>query len=167
MSGFPVITDGGTLTLASGYALPNPAVALVEWGLGELWTPQVQGKNFAAAGTTWALPRDLAEQKVSIPVAVVGEVDSAGDPTADPTAGLFLNLQELIAELMGPNVRPDASTSVAGFVSADWVPYDGAAAITARFQVESVQVGDRHRNWCTAVIRATLPDGPMIVPVAP
>ncbi len=167
MSGFPVTTNGGTLTLSSGYTLPNPAVTLIQWGLGELWTPQVQGKNFDAAGTTWVVPRDLAEQKVSIPVAIIGEVDSAGDPTADPTAGLFANLQELIAELMGPGVQPNETAAVPGFVAADWVPYSGAAAINARFQFESIQVGDRHRGWCTAVLRATLPDGPMIVPAAP
>jgi hypothetical protein len=159
--------DGGSLELASGYTLPNPAVGFTRWGLGELWMPQVQGENFDAAGSTWAVPRDIAQQNVSIPIVVVGDVDADGVAQADAVAGLFLNLQQLKQELMGPVVRPDASTSVPGYVFVTWTPYVGADPVEARWQVESIELGDRHPGWVTAVVRAVLPDGPLLPVAAP
>ncbi len=148
MPALPDITDGGTLTAETAdYRIPNACVTPVDWGLSQLWVATNVGSNRDAATRTLLLDRRVKAQEVSIPLAVIAEVDADGDDTAGGFAGVWSNVQDLRSAFLDPDVTEG------GTQPATFVPYPGGPELTvAEMQFDSIDLGEPGPDGVTLVL---------------
>lgn len=151
----PVLTSGGVLTRASGYAIPNPAVAPIGTGFGGLWVPTLTGGNREVVDGHVATPRRIKQQLVDVPLVVVGDVSSDGTPQTPGPVGLWANMQELVAEFLDVTLTGDGSTVDT------FVPFAGGPTLTGKVQGADLTVTEQHPTWWGLLLHLVLPDGPL------
>jgi hypothetical protein len=152
MAGWPVSYESGKLQFAT-ITLPNVAMAVIEYGFTQMWSPELVHENRETATATVPYPGVLKGIKASIPLLITGDWSTTGTPYANPVQGLRANLAAL-------NALVTATTTSSGTQTATYTPYVGATPISVTVQVMPVQLGTSATQGGTrAVLDLILPNG--------
>ncbi len=147
---------GGVLTIvATGFAIPNPAITVHDYGFAQLWDRTLSGANVETIAGHVAYPRVVKQQTATVPILIDPFADFAGgalDGTPEAMRANYLGLQQ---HLLDPTVTGDGTQDVS------FEPTPGATPLLGRVQFVGIQPGRRVRRGWLAVIDLVLPDGPL------
>ena len=155
--GWPVTYAAGKLRFNAhyNYTIPNQAVAVIEWGFTQLWTPTVVSQNRETTDAEIPYPSVQKGKTAMIPLIITGEWSVAGSPFANSVQGLMTNVGQLNS-LVSSTLTGDGRQSVT------FTPYTGATPINGYVQVMPVDLGTGAKQGGTkAVLELRLPSGPL------
>lgn len=154
---WPVTFAAGKLVFNdhSNYTIPNKAVAVIEWGFTQLWTPTVVSQNRETTDAEIPYPSVQKGKTAMIPLIITGEWSVAGTPYANSVQGLMTNVGAL-------NSLVSSTLSGNGMQTVTFTAYTGATPIVADIQVMPTDLGTGAKQGGTkAVLELRLPSGPL------